>query len=243
MQSALYVGLSAQVTMQRRLDTIANNIANINTAGFRADAVKFESLMSRTSAQPTAFASTGENYISRQGGAVTRTDSPLDFAVFGTGWLAFSSPSGVVYTRDGRMRINADGELQTVTGRPVLDSGGSNIMIDPNGGPITVVTDGTITQDGNQMGTIGLYNIAPDAKLSRYENSGVIPDRAAQPVIDFVDVGVQQGFTEGSNVNPVLEMTKLMMATRIFESASTLLDSSESTLQSSIRTLGEPAKS
>lgn len=229
--------------MQRRLETIANNVANINTAGFRADAVKFESLLSRAAASPTAFATTGENYISRQGGAVARTDSPLDLAVIGTGWLAFSSPTGTVYTRDGRMQINSDGELQTVTGRPILDSGGGTIILDPNGGPITVLTDGSISQDGNQMGSVGLFNIPADAKLSRYENSGVIPDRAAQPVIDFVNAGIRQGHVESSNVNPVVEMTKLITATRMFESASTLIDSSESTLQNAVRTLGEPTKS
>jgi flagellar basal-body rod protein FlgF len=242
MQSALYVGLSAQVTMQRRLETIANNVANANTAGFRADAVKFESLLSRTAAHSTAFATAGENYINRSAGGVTRTDSPLDLAVIGTGWLAFSTPAGVVYTRDGRMQINADGELQTTTGRPILDANGAPIVVDPNGGPITVLADGTITQDDNQMGAIGLFEIPPEAKLTRHDNSGVIPDRPAQPVLDFVNSGVRQGYVEGSNVNPVVEMTKLIMATRMFESASSLIDSSESTLQNAVRTLGEPTR-
>lgn len=243
MQSALYVGLSAQVTMQRRLETIANNVANVNTAGFHADAVKFESLLSRTAAGSTAFATAGENYIGRQSGAVTRTDNPLDVAVVGDGWLAFSTPTGIVYTRDGRLQINADGELQTVTGRPILDSGGGATMVDPNGGPVTIAPDGTISQDGNQMGTIGLFDIPANAKLRRYENSGVIPDRPAQAVLDFVNAGVRQGYVEGSNVNPVLEMTKLIAATRMFESASTLVDGSETTLQNAVRTLGEPTRS
>lgn len=242
MQSALYVGLSAQVTMQKRLETIANNVANVNTAGFRADAVKFESLMSRTAARATAFATAGENFIDRSAGGVTRTDSALDIAVIGDAWLAFSTPTGMVYTRDGRMQISADGELQTVTGRPILDASGSAIVLDPNGGPITVLVDGTITQDDNQMGAIGLFEIPPEAKLTRHDNSGVIPDRPARQVFDFVNSGVRQGYVEGSNVNPVLEMTKLIMATRMFESASSLIDSSESTLQTAVRTLGEPTR-
>jgi flagellar basal-body rod protein FlgF len=242
MQSSLYVGLSAQVTMQRRLETIANNVANISTAGFRAEAIKFESLLSRTAAHSTAFATTGENFISRASGPVIKTDSALDVAVIGTGWLAFSAPAGIVYTRDGRMRISADGELQTTTGRPLLDSSGAPIVIDPNGGAIAIGSDGTIVQDGNQMGTIGLFEIPPEAKLTRYENSGVVSDRSAQPVLDFVNAGIRQGYVEGANVNPVMEMTRLIMATRMFESASSLVDASESTLQNAVRTLGEPTR-
>jgi len=249
MQSALYVGLSAQVALQKRLETLANNVANITTAGFRADEVTFESLISRAADTPVAFASSGETYISRQPGGVTSTGNPLDVAVVGTGWLAFAGPNGTIYTRDGRMQMSVDGELQTLSGRPVLDAGGVPITVDPNGGPISIAQDGTITQDNNQMATLGIYLIPQNAKLTRYENSGVIPDRPPELMTSFVDAngrqalgGVRQGYVESSNVNPVLEMTKLIMAQRAFESASTMADHSESTLQTAVRTLGEPAK-
>jgi flagellar basal-body rod protein FlgF len=242
MQSALYVGLSAQVALQKRLETIANNVANVNTAGFRADAVKFESMLSRAAANPVAFATAGENYISRQGGSVSRTGNPLDLTVIGDSWLAFTGPVGTVYTRDGRLQISPNGALQTITGRQILDGGLMPITVDPNGGPISISYDGMISQDGNQMGAIGLFSIAPDAKLTRSESSGVIPDRPAQPVLNFVNTGVNQGFVEGSNVNPIAEMTKMMMTSRMFEGANTMIESSESTLQDAVRTLGDPAK-
>lgn len=105
MQSALYVGLSAQVALEKRLQTIANNVANVNTAAFRTDVVKFETVLSKAGANPVAFSSPGDNIISRETGNITESGNPLDVAVVGQGWLAFAGPNGTVYTRDGRLQI------------------------------------------------------------------------------------------------------------------------------------------
>src|SRR5215475_5801211 len=183
MQSALYVGLSAQVALEKRMQTIANNIANLNTAGFRTDVVKFETALSRAAAASVAFSTPGENIISRQIGAVTQTGNPLDVAVAGQGWMAFAGPNGTVYTRDGRMQIAANGDLQTLTGFPVLDPGGAQIIVDPNGGPLSIARNGTISQDGNEVGTLGLFSIPNEANLQRYGNSGIVPDRPATAVL------------------------------------------------------------
>jgi flagellar basal-body rod protein FlgF len=243
MQSALYVSLSAQVTLEKRLETIANNMANMKTAAFRADAVKFETAMSRAASQAVAFATPGDNYISRTPGSITQTGNSLDVAVAGNSWMGFVGPGGTVYTRDGRMQINNTGELQTIAGYPVLDSGGTPILVDPDAGSVSIARNGSIMQGKNQVGVLGLFDIPPDAKLERFANSGVIPDRAATSVLDFTNTGFQQGYVEGSNVDPMLEMTQLMTASRAFQGVSSLIESSESTMQNAIRTLGEPAKS
>ena len=256
MQSALYVSLSAQVSIEKRLETIANNMANMKTAGFRADAVKFESAMSRAASQPVAFASPGENFISRKVGAVTQTGNSLDVAVAGnssplladplspgsTTWMAFAGPAGPVYTRDGRMQITSTGDLQTLTGYRVLDAGGTPITVDADAGPVSIARNGAITQGRNQVGVLGLFDIPADAKLQRFGNSGVIPDRAVTTTLDFVNTGFQQGYAEGSNVDPLLELTQMMIAQRAFQGVSSLIESSESTMQNAVRTLGEPAK-
>jgi flagellar basal-body rod protein FlgF len=166
MQSALYVSLSAQVTLEKRLETIANNLANMKTAAFRADAVKFETAMSRAASQPVAFATPGDNFISRKPGGVTHTGNTLDVAVVGNTWMAFTGSSGTVYTRDGRMQIGSNGELQTVAGYPVLDAGGTPILVDPEGGPLTIARSGAITQGTNQVGELGLFEIPAAAKLN-----------------------------------------------------------------------------
>ena len=134
MQSGLYVALSAQVALEKRMDTIANNVANLATVGYRADAVQFESLLSEAGADPVAFASAGGTYISRATGEMTRTNNQLDVAVQGNGWLAAQTPTGIVYTRDGRMVMLETGELQTLDGYPILDAGNSPLIVDPNGG-------------------------------------------------------------------------------------------------------------
>jgi flagellar basal-body rod protein FlgF len=242
MQSALYVGLSAQVALEKRMQTIANNVANVNTSGFRTDVVKFETVLSRAGASPVAFSSPGDNIISRETGSMNETGNPLDVAVIGQGWLAFAGPTGTVYTRDGRMQIAANGDLQTVTGFPILDSGGAQIIVDPAGGPLAIARNGAVTQDRNEIGTIGLFNITADTNLQRYGNSGVIPDRPAAAVADFNRDGFRQNFVEGSGANPMQELTSLIAASRAFDSTNTLVEGTESTLQDAIRTLGEPAK-
>jgi flagellar basal-body rod protein FlgF len=112
MQSALYVSLSGQVTLEKRLETIANNLANMKTAAFCADAVKFETAMSRAASQPVAFATPGDNFISRKPGSVTNTGNTLDVAVVGHAWMAFTGSAGTVYTRDGRMQLGTNGECR-----------------------------------------------------------------------------------------------------------------------------------
>jgi flagellar basal-body rod protein FlgF len=238
MQSGLYVSLSGQLALQRRLETIADNVANANTVGFRAEQVRFETLLSQASLDPVAFASQGETHLSRRSGEIVRTDNLLDVAVEGDAWLAIGTPAGQVYTRDGRMRMTETGELQTLNGQALLDVGGAPILLDPNAGPPSIARDGTITQSGRQVGVLGLFLIDENAVLARYENSGVIPDRAATPLLDFTNAGVSQGYVERSNVNPVEEMTRLIMVSRAFEAITNSLSEAETTKKEAVKTLG-----
>lgn len=238
MQSSLYVALSAQVAMEKRLNTIANNVANMNTGGFRADEVKFEEILSLAAKENVSFASSGQNFVSRRTGPIVKTDNPLDVAIQGEAWFAFDGPNGPVYTRDGRFKVNENGDLLTVEGYQVLDAGGAPIALDPMAGSPTIGRDGTIMQGGNQVGAIGLFNLRNDSRLGRFGNSGVTSSIPGEVVQDFNSAGVQQGYSEGSNVNPVLEMTKMIAVQRNFDSAATTIQESESTFMDAIRTLG-----
>jgi flagellar basal-body rod protein FlgF len=238
MQSSLYVALSGQVALQKRLDTIANNIANANTGGYRAEEVSFSTILSRAGATPTAFASSGDSYISRKSGELTNTGNPLDIAVQGDGWFALRTPAGIAYTRDGRLRMDVGGALVSVNNYPILDAGGAAVLLDPSAGPPTISQDGMVVQNGRRIGAIGLFSIAPSAQLSRYDNSAVLTDQPATPVLDFSSNGVVQGMSEGSNVNPILEMTKMIAVSRAFEGAGNAIQSSETTMQDAIKTLG-----
>jgi flagellar basal-body rod protein FlgF len=235
-----YVGLSAQLALERRLEAIAQNVANLGTAGYRAEEIKFETVLSKTLGyDPVAYASPGDTFISREAGPLMPTGNALDVAVEGDAWMAMQTPAGTVYSRDGRMKILETGELVTLNDHPVLDAGGAPILLDPVGGPPQFARDGMITQDGVEVGAIGLFVIDERAQLARYEGAGVIPDRTPEPALDFTATGVVQGFVEGANVNPVLELTKLIMVQRSFESATSAVEQTDNARREAIRALGK----
>ncbi len=238
MQNSLYVSLSAQVSLERRLETVANNVANMNTVGFRGDGVHFAEEVARAGDNAISYVTPGNSYISRATGASEKTDDPFDVAIQGDGWMAIRAQGGTAYTRDGRMRISESGALETLIGNPVLDAGGAPIVLNPTGGTPSIGGDGMISQDGHQVGAIGLFSIDPRANLARTENSGVIPDKPATPILDFTQNGVAQGYLEGANINPIEEMTKLISLTRNFDGVNTEVTQTESPLDDAIKTLG-----
>lgn len=238
MQSGIYVALSSQMALDKRLTTIADNVANTNTVGFRATGVKFEDIVSGLGDKSVAFASAGDTYLSTQSGAFRSTSNPFDFAIRGDAWFGIQTPQGPVMTRDGRFTMLETGELVTLEGYPVLDAGGAPIMLDSQGGPPEAGADGTLRQNGQLMAAIGLFEFQPGLNFTRYGNSGVVPFGPPEPVVDRLDAGIVQGFVEDSNVNPVLEITRLIQVQRAFEHVSALIRDSESALDQAISTLG-----
>lgn len=238
MRDSLYVALSSQIALERRLDTIADNVANASTIGFRATGVKFEDVVSGSGSKSVSFASSGKTYLSSAHGALTETGNPFDFAVQGDAWFAIDTPVGTVMTRDGRFSMNENGELMSIEGHPVLDAGGAPIQLDPRNGPPKAGADGSLRQNDQLVGSIGLYNFDPGENFVRYGNSGIVPARTPEPVTDRSDVGIAQGFLEESNVNPVLEITRLIMVQRAFENTAALMRQTDSSTDEAIKTLG-----
>ena len=128
--------------------------------------------------------------------------------------------------------------LRTLNGDPILDAGGAPILIEPGAGPITAAADGMISQNGRQVGALGLFSIDAGANLTRQENSSVVPDIPATPILDFTRDSVVQGAVESSNVDPVREMTRLIDVTRLFDGVAAEASQTESSLQDAIKTLG-----
>ncbi len=235
----MYVAISGQIAQQKRMDTVAQNIANSTTTGYRRDAVQFDAVLSGTDRDSiVAYASRGETVISQAQGAVIKTDNPLDIAVRGTAWLSYLGPDGQVFTRDGRMQITANGELMTITGHQILDAGGGPMQLDPNGGPPTIAADGTITQNGRQLGAIGLFTIPTNAKLLRAADSGVVPNVPAEATLDFSKNGIVQGHLENANIQPVLEMTRLIEIQRTFDALASAISDNDNLSKEAVRTLG-----
>ncbi len=238
METSLYVGLSGQIALERRLATIANNVANAGTAGYRAEAVRFSTLVSQTAPFATSFAGTGTNYLDRRAGGMVKTDNTLDVAVQGEGFMAVATPAGTVYTRDGRMQMLPGGELVSLNGHAILDISGSPLLLDPGAGAPTIARDGMIRQSGRAIGAIGLFALDLTKGYSRYENSGVMPVAEPEPMEDFTRNGIVQGFIEESNVNPVTEITRLIEVQRAFELVSSSMDQRDSIMRDTIQTLG-----
>jgi flagellar basal-body rod protein FlgF len=241
MQSGMYVSLSAQRALDKRLTTIADNMANVNTVGFRATEVKFDDLVARTGNEmnaKVAFVSQGNDYLNTESGEMQETGNPLDFAVKGDAWMALETPAGQVLTRDGRFSLTTTGELISLRGYPVLDVGGGRIQLNPNGGEASVSKDGTVFQDGRQMGRIGLFTADVSKGYLRYDNSGIKTTQAPQPVVDDATVGIMQGYIEQSNVNGISQMTQLIQVSRAFESVSNSMGQSENNMNEALKTLG-----
>jgi len=241
MQNGLYVALSAQVALERRLESVAANVANMNTPGYRADGVSFESQVAKAGENRLSYVSPGAGFISRRAGSLIPTGNPFDAAVQGEGWFAVEGPAGVIYTRDGRMRLSETGALESIEGNPVLDAGGAPIQLDAAGGAPTIAIDGMINQGGRQMAAIGLFALDDDAKLTRAGNSGFTSDKPAQPILDFTQNGIVQGTIEAANVNPVQEMTKLIAITRAFDGVANEVTQTENSVSDAIKSLGGAA--
>jgi flagellar basal-body rod protein FlgF len=238
MELSSYVALSGQLSLEKRMETLAGNIANANTPGFKAGLVDFKTLLSQAGPSGTSFVATGNNVLDMSGGGLTQTGNPLDLAVNGEAAFAYQSPEGTYYSRDGRLALAADGRLQNLEGHALLDPSNAPIILDPSAGEVTIGRDGRILQAGNVVGQIGLFGIDSSRGFGRRGSSGFVPKDTPQPVVDFGTTSIAQGFVESSNVNAVVEMVNLIRVTRAFEAASTFADKAMEAERNAIQTIG-----
>jgi flagellar basal-body rod protein FlgF len=238
MQTGLYVAVSSQIALEKRMNTLADNVANSATVGFRSTEVKFNQLLGDTRPTKVSFVSEGQEFLNTNNGGLNRTGNTLDFAIKGDAWFQIDTPGGAALTRDGRFTLTEAGDLVTLRGYPVLDAGGAPIQLNSQAGDIKVGADGAIQQNGTQIAALGLYQANFSNGFTRYDNSAVMPNAQVEPVIDRFDVGVMQGYVEESNVNAVQEMSQLIMVSRAFENITALMRDSEGSLDEAIKTLG-----
>jgi flagellar basal-body rod protein FlgF len=250
MQNALLIGLSRQTILERQLDVIANNVANVNTAGYKADNSLFEEHLT-SGAHEDNFAGSDRrvSFVQDRGtfrdfsqGAAEQTKNPLDVAIDGSAFLVVQTPAGERYTRDGGMQLNNVGQLVTVAGNPVLGTGGP-IVFQPTDHDINVTPDGTITVvEGNGRtdsirGKLRLVSF-PDAQklLKEGLNLYTAGEGSAQPDIKST---VRQGFVEKSNVNAVAEMSRMIEVSRAYTQIATLLQQQSDLHKTAIQQLAD----
>lgn len=239
MESSLYVAAAAQRNIQKQLTVVANNIANMNTAGFRSENVDFKNLVSRTAKEDVHFPTIAKLYPAMEQGALIQTDNPLDVAISGDGWFAISTGSGTAYTRDGRFQVTSFGELQTLEGFPVLDAGEAPIQLDTRSGSPNILQDGRIVSNGQTVGNLGVYDVPIENFFSRHSNSAFFSSVPGEPTALGDSNILNQGFIENSNVNPIKELANLITITKSFENATALIERVDQTLSKSISELGQ----
>ena len=242
MDNALFVGLSRQMILRREMEIIANNIANMDTAGF-----KVESMMQKTDPSEPAVTLGGPRpvkFVAPDGvardfgqGALVKTGGELDMSIEGKGFFQVQSPQGPRFTRDGRFTTDPAGRLVTQAGNPVLDASGGEIVIDMEKGQLSVGADGTLTQGTEQVGKVGMFAFANPGALEKagdnlFRNASNL---AAEP---SVDAKLRQGFLENSNVKPVLEITRMVEVSRAYEQTARMMDSEAELARRTVERLG-----
>jgi flagellar basal-body rod protein FlgF len=242
MENALYVSLSRQMVLRRQMDIVANNIANADTAGF-----KVESLLEKTNPAAPAFTLQGPRpvkFVGEDGvardygqGALRQTGAPLDLAIEGRGFFQVAAPDGPRFTRDGRFRLDDTGKLVSESGFPVMDDGGGEITLDPAQGQVLIAADGTVTQGTARIGKLGVVDFDT---LSTLEKTGdnLYRNTSNQQPQEAPDARVRQGMLEGSNVKPILEITRMIEVSRAYEQTAKMMDSTAELSKSAVSRMG-----
>lgn len=240
MENAITAGLSKQIVLARALETTANNVANQTTSGFKADHIAFREYLAaidaRTSGDPVvSLVVDPDTYTDFSAGGLEQSYRDLDFAIDGDGFFAVETASGVRYTRDGRLSVNAYGELVNRSGAQVLDAGGSPVLIDPEAGPVLATPDGELQQNATPIAQLGVYKFDD---LRQLRKSGDNLFAASDEPAAAVAPRVRQGFFESSNVNPVAAMTDMIEVMRAYEQAARLTETANDLERQAIETLG-----
>ncbi len=217
MDSGLYAACTALIARTQSLDLAANNLANVNTTGYKSQQTTFRSLLASRSAAPASdlnravndYAVLGNTRIDSGQGSLEKTENDFDCAIQGPAFFSVQTKAGVRYTRDGRFQLSPNRELVNGEGDPVLgDQGPLRI---PNG-TLSISNDGTVSVDGALVGKLKLAEFAPNAPLVAEGRTyySAAPG-SVQPVLNS---SVKQGAIESSNVNPVSAAVDLVTLQR-----------------------------
>jgi flagellar basal-body rod protein FlgF len=223
MDSPGYVILSRLALQSRATQVLAHNLANADTPGFRALRPVFaEFLQRQDTAAPrggreVAFVQDRATWRETDLGAMQITGNPLDVAITGEGFFAVETPRGERYTRAGRFSLGEGGRIVDMEGNPVLNTEGAAIALAPNDTRIEILGDGTIRSENGALGRLRVVRFA-DVQALRAEGDRLFEAAGADPVA-LDRPGLRQGVLEGSNVRPILEMTRLTAELREFQFA------------------------
>jgi flagellar basal-body rod protein FlgF len=251
LDNVAYIGLSQQQALQRKMDVVANNLANQDTTGFKVEQLLVNTQPGAPATNagvkgPAQFVIDGGIGRDFSEGELSTTGRPLDLAIDGNAFFKVSTPQGERYTKDGRFAIDAQDKLVTASGGAVLDDSGGEITLDSSNGEPQISADGVISQHSGQgpttvrAGKIGVVRFDTLSVLSKegnnlYSNTSNTTPQAAP------DARIRQGMLEGSNVKPIIEITQLIDVQRAYERVTQMIQQTNDLSQQSIDRLAKVA--
>jgi flagellar basal-body rod protein FlgF len=238
MDNTSYVALSRQTGLMRELNAIANNIANINTTGFRREGALFLEQIDKLDAEGEGVAvatTTSRHYIDLNEGEIKSTPNPLDFAIEGEGFFVIETPQGPRLTRAGSFSLNGNGEIVTIDGKRVLDESGGAIVVPLEAVNIAAAPDGSITADGQVVGKLGVVTAEPSMLIREGDNLF----KAEEGYTPAAEARVRQNAIEGSNVSAVTEIAKLIEVQRTYEMGQKFLQTDDERVLRAVRQIGQ----
>ena len=236
MENTLYLALSRQSVLQNNMDIIANNVANMNTVGFRGQNLIFKEYISDPKGEddPLSFVYDEGQYQDTRSGPVTQTGNQLDVALNGPGFMSVTGPGGkTAYTRAGDFQIGPNGELVTSAGFAVNGQSGP-IVIPAGSTEVKIDEKGVIS---NQNGAIGQLQISEFDNVQKLDPMGNDLYTTNATPIPAENTRVMQGALEGSNINPILEMTRMIQTSRAFQGVQHLIENESDLMRTAIQKL------
>jgi flagellar basal-body rod protein FlgF len=239
MESSLYVGLSRQIVLNRAMALVANNVANANTAGYRAQNPMFKEFISKERYDKNDLSMVYDEgqYDSTQAGTIQLTGNPYDVALSGPGFIGVQTPSGQIqYTRAGNFTVNNNNELVTSSGFKVAGPGGDGISIPTGATEVKITDEGEVAADGNIVGRIGVFEFDNLQDLKPEGNNLYSAPVAGRPAIETKMI---QGSLEGSNVNAIQETTRMIEILRSYQSTMRMVQNEQERQVSAIQKLAK----
>ena len=232
MENTQYIALSKQTVLWKQLSMIGNNLANMNTPGFKQVDPLFDSYLAVTKSEDKPL---GERiaYVHDFGivrdfnnGELSATGNPLDMAIHGDAFFALDHERfGEVYSRNGRFQLNKDGMMVTADGHAVMGENNQPVFIAPNEKDVSVARDGTISTENGVVGRLKVVRFQDNQKLREYYGGLFGTDVEANPPVPNNVAAIEQGYVEQSNVKPVMEITKMIDVQRSYEGVQRLIES------------------
>ncbi|MBB4266722.1 flagellar basal-body rod protein FlgF [Roseospira visakhapatnamensis] len=228
MENTTYITLSRQTALWRKMDVVANNIANMNTPGYKGEHMLFAEYLARSRSADSAFpdklsyTTDFGTYRDASLGPMDNTGNPLDVAINGDGYFEVETDVGRYYTRNGRFMMDNDGMIVTTQGHPVLTTEGTPLFIAPNEKTISIARDGAVSTETGPVGRLRVVDFEDDQAMRRVQ-AGLYDAQDQEPQ-DVETVTLEQGTLEGANVQPVVEMTRLIEVHRAYETIQKLIE-------------------